>query len=87
MPVTFCLTPNIVARCTYGRFLLASDPGGTIAKGMSMDEVQAILGNPHERNLNGGRGERWFYYIGLTGIGYFGVDFGMDGRVASTYGD
>jgi hypothetical protein len=86
LPVTYCQAPNILARCMYGRFLLLMDPSVRIAKGMSMEEVKANLGDPHE-HFRGHEGERWFYYVAPFGIGYWGIDFDTDERVVSIYGD
>ncbi len=74
LPVTYCLAPNILARWKYGRFLLLTDPSVSIAKGMSMEEVKAIVGDPHE-HFPGYQGESWFYYVAPFGFGWWGIDF------------
>ena len=51
---------------------------------MTRDEVTQTLGRPHER-FSGGDGERWFYWLDSFGLGWFGLDFGPDGRVTGTY--
>jgi len=85
-PLFCCLAPPLAVRFFYGNYPIGSYPNNTIIKGMSPDEVTAILGNPHER-VNHGDGERWYYWIDSFGIGYFGVLFGPDGRVIGTHGN
>ena len=52
---------------------------------MSCDEVQAILGPPHERRTNSIREETWTYWWEWYGAGFYAVDFGPDGRVTHVF--
>jgi hypothetical protein len=81
-----CLGPSLMVRLVYGNFPIGSYPNNKIMQGMSMDEVKLILGNPHVQS-NHGDEDRWIYYIDSFGMGWFGVNFGVDGKVTATYGN
>jgi outer membrane protein assembly factor BamE (lipoprotein component of BamABCDE complex) len=76
--------PSQVVRAIYGNYPLGYHPGGKIKEGMSVDQVVAILGTPHERHTQGDE-EHWYYYIDSFGMTLFGVDFDSQGRVVRTY--
>jgi hypothetical protein len=86
LPVACCLGPPQVFRLNYGSYPLGSYPDGKIQKGMTAEEVIAVLGEPHDR-FKGDDDERWYYWLDSFGMGWFGVHFGPDGRVQSTYGN
>jgi hypothetical protein len=86
VPLSCWFGPSLVVRYSYGNYPLGTYPDNKIEKGMTGEEVEAILGKPHERH-DGPDGERWFYWIDSFGISWFGVDFGHDGRVTHTFGD
>ena len=69
-----------------GTHPLGSYPSNKIQKGMFPDEVKAILGPPYEREKDNDR-ESWTYLIDPYGDYWFGVDFGPDRQVTSTYGN
>ena len=85
-PVFCYFGPSIIFRIEYGHFPLGAYPNGKIEKGMKPDEVQAILGSPQRRYSRNGE-ERWYYYLDSFGMFWFGVDFGPDGHVNTTYGN
>jgi outer membrane protein assembly factor BamE (lipoprotein component of BamABCDE complex) len=70
----------------HGNYPLGRYPSNKIDKGMSRDEVQAILGSPHEKYRRD-HDETWFYWIDSFGAHYFGVILGPDGRVTGTHGN
>src|SRR5262249_24749961 len=80
VPLCSCVGPSLVVRLKYGNFPLGGYPDGKIKPRMTGDEVEAILGTPHERYAHDA-GESWYYWLDSFGIGYFGVRFGPDGRV------
>jgi len=86
VPLFCCLAPPHVIRMMYGNYPIGKYPENVIRKGMSTDQVTAILGTPHER-YNHGDGEHWCYWIDSFSISYFGVLFGPDGRVIATHGN
>jgi hypothetical protein len=81
-----CFGPSEVVRLTYGNYPLGRYPNNKIKKGMTPDEVIGVLGQPHWREKSGNQ-DRWHYMLDAFDIGWFGVSFGADGRVESTYGD
>ena len=90
LPVLYLAGPSIIARWTCGHFLLCTHPNNQIKKGMSKEEVAAILGSPHDRHpyfFHQGEGEGWLYYFAPFGTSFFGIEFGHDGRVMNTYGE
>jgi hypothetical protein len=86
IPLFCCLGPPQIVYMVYGTYPFGSYPNNRIKEAMSMDEVSETLGRPHE-HFTGGEGERWFYWLDSFGLGWFGVDFGPDGRVIHTYGN
>lgn len=86
VPFVCCLAPPHLVRLIYGNYPIGSYPSGRINEGMSVDEVEAILGTPHEKNKRDNE-ETWFYWIDTFGVHYFAVGFGPDRRVVNTYGD
>jgi outer membrane protein assembly factor BamE (lipoprotein component of BamABCDE complex) len=70
----------------YGNYPLGSYPNGKITQGMTKDEVEAILGSPHERFKRDDE-ETWYYWLDSFRIGFFGVRFGPDGHVTGTHGN
>ena len=85
-PVFCCVGPPHLFRLAYGSYPIGSYPNGKIKEGMSPAEVEAILGKPHDCTKFG-KEERWLYWIDPYGIRWFGVHFGADQHVASTYGN
>jgi outer membrane protein assembly factor BamE (lipoprotein component of BamABCDE complex) len=85
IPLCCCLGPPHVIRLEYGNYPIGRFPND-IRPGMSAEEVVATLGTPHERHSRGDV-DSWFYWIDSFGLGWFGVDFGPDGRVTHTYGN
>jgi outer membrane protein assembly factor BamE (lipoprotein component of BamABCDE complex) len=73
-------------RLNYGSYPLSGNPYGKVKEGMSADDVRAALGDPHNRETRGDDGEGWYYYQDSFQIGWFCVDFGLDGRVKGTHG-
>jgi hypothetical protein len=86
VPLSCCLGPSQVVRLVYGNYPLGHYPNNKVQEGMTAEEVVAVLGPPHER-WKKGDGETWCYWIDSFGAYWFAVDFGEDGRVASTYGN
>jgi hypothetical protein len=86
VPLFCCLGPSVAVRVTHGNFPLWRYPNGKIKEGMARDEVEAVLGRPHER-FQSEDGEGWYYWLDSFGMGYFGVRFGPDGRVIGTHGN
>ena len=87
VPLCCWLLPAQVVRMTSGNYPLGEYPNKKIEQGMTRDEVESILGNPHER-MDGGVGEgSWYYWIDSFGIRYFRVHFGPEGLVESTSGN
>lgn len=85
-PVVCYVAPPHLFRLAYGSYPIGSYPNGRIKEGMSPAEVKAILGTPHERTQYG-HDEHWLYWIDPYGIRWFGVQFGADQQVTSTYGN
>jgi hypothetical protein len=86
IPLLCCVGPSHVIRLVYGNYPLGAYPNNKIKKGMTRDEVEAILGTPHEQ-FKRDEEERWYYWLDSFGMGYFGVHFGPDGRVEGTHGN
>ena len=87
LPIFCYAAPPHIVRLVYGNYPLGSYPTKHIQAGMSSrDQVQRVLGPPHERYKYTDR-ETWIYWIDSYGAYYCGVDFGPDGRVTSTYGN
>jgi hypothetical protein len=86
VPLCCCLLPPHVVRIMYGNYPLGSYPNNKIKEGMTRDEVEAILGSPHERHKRDDE-ESWYYWLDSFGIGYFGVRFGPEGQVTGTHGN
>lgn len=86
VPFLCCVGPSQVVRLVYGNYPLGSYPNNKIKQGMTRDEVEAVLGRPHEQ-FKQDDGESWYYWLDSFGIGYFGVRFDPDGRVAGTHGN
>jgi hypothetical protein len=83
----FCwLGPPHAVRLRYGNYPIGTYPSNRIRQGMSMDQVTAILGTPHEKTDDGAIA-RWYYWIDSFSIRWFGVAFGADRRVTDTYGN
>jgi SmpA / OmlA family len=85
VPLACCIGPPLTFRVAHGSFPLSGYPSGKIEKGMTAEEVTAILGEPHRRTKRDDR-ETWTYCLDSFCVGDFFVDFGVDGRVTSTYG-
>jgi hypothetical protein len=85
-PVFCFVAPPHLVRLFYGNYPLGHYPSGKVNEGMTMEEVQAILGTPHERVERGG-GETFYYWIDSFDVFYFAVDFGPDKRAIRTYGN
>jgi|SRR5579872_1358766 len=86
----FCyFGPPYFDRVVYGNFPIGSYEIGKnkIKEGMSKEEVESLLGPPHERNDRSDGSASWYYWIDSFGINWFGVQFGTDGRVTSTHGN
>lgn len=86
VPLMCCFGPPHAIRLMYGNYPLGRYPNGVISEGMTPDDVIARLGTPHERTQRNDR-ESWYYWLDSFGIGYFGVNFGPDGRVTGTHGN
>ena len=85
-PLSCCLGPSLLVRVCYGNFPIGAYPTGKVMKGMTADEVVAVLGTPHERSQREA-GELWYYWIDAFSIQWFGVGFDRNGRVTSTFGN
>jgi hypothetical protein len=85
IPLSCCIGPSQIFRMTNGSYPIGSYPTN-IQKGMSFDEVTAIIGPPHRRSKRGEE-ECWYYSIDALDIEWFGCDFGPDGLVVRTYGN
>jgi hypothetical protein len=80
LPLSCCLGPSIYVRLAYGSFPLRHYDDEKMKEGMSMKEVEEILGPPHCRDNSRKTGEYWTYWT--SGIdGYVRVYFGPDERV------
>jgi hypothetical protein len=85
-PMLCYLGPSQVFRINHGSYPLERYPNGKVAKGMTMDQVEEILGPPHWRYEQHGQ-ERWYYYLDSFEIGYFGVIFDAEKLVDHTHGN
>jgi hypothetical protein len=85
-PLICFLAPPHIVRLAYGNYPIGSYPLGKIHEGMTCNEVEAILGTPHQRTKES-KNETWIYWIDSFAISYCGVDFGPDGHVSSIYGN
>jgi hypothetical protein len=86
IPLSCYFGPAQIFKLVYGSYPLGEYPTGKITPGMTTDQVLGILGPPHQRDKRD-KGEEWIYDLDSWGIGYFGIDFGPDGRVTHTGGD
>ena len=86
-----CLIPRLVFRIKYDDPPLPVEKylnsHATVTDGMTMEDVRAVLGNPHEKtpNFMYEGDEAWFYYTDSLGWNYLGIRFGPDKRVASQW--
>jgi outer membrane protein assembly factor BamE (lipoprotein component of BamABCDE complex) len=82
-----CLLPPVLVRLVHGRGPLTAEQfkasGGI--EGKTTEEVRALLGEPHERDVERDGSQRWYYWQDSYGIHYLGVEFGPDGRVTGTW--
>jgi len=70
-----------------GGFTVSRSRENVVAVGMSMADVQRLLGRPYQANQYGNApGPVWTYRVvdPLFGKTVFNVDFGADGRVMTT---
>jgi hypothetical protein len=80
VPSCCYLGPPHLVRLGYGNYPVGRDAESQIKKGMTRDEVTAIVGTPHEQH-----DDVWYYWLDSFGIRYFRVFFDDEGRVTSTY--
>jgi outer membrane protein assembly factor BamE (lipoprotein component of BamABCDE complex) len=79
-----CQIPNVFCRIQHGNWLAGSEIK-KVKEGMTQEEVEALLGPPHNRHDEGGGHESWTYYTHPFGFFYDGIQFGPDGRVSGTW--
>ena len=84
-PLCCCVVPPVALRITHGNFPIRSSDMDKVREGMTADEVQAILGTPHERHPSGDGEATWYYYCDSFGLAALGIGFGPDGRVKNTW--
>jgi hypothetical protein len=87
LPVSCCSTPSVLFRLHHDTPPLGRYPNGVIQKGMSSEEVRALLGNPHQINEQYPERVTWLYWLDAFELGWFMVTFDADGRVDHTGGD
>jgi hypothetical protein len=56
-----------------------------VKAGMTMQEVEALLGRPHQMGPAQYGGRLWYYYYDWTFMAYFGIWFDESGRVRTTF--
>jgi hypothetical protein len=85
-PIFCFVAPPHLIRLKYGNYPIGSYPTGKIHEGMTYNEVEAVLGTPHQCSKQDKR-ETWIFWIDSFGMYYCGIDFGPDGHVSAIYGN
>ena len=86
LPLSCCCGPSVIFSVSHGSLPLWTYPTGVIEKGMSADQVRALLGNPHEVYDSDRQRVSWLYYRDAIKLDWFMVIFGPDGKVGGTGG-
>lgn len=87
LPVSCCSGPSVLFRLHYNAAPLGDYPSGVIRKGMSQDEVRALLGNPHQIDERDSQRITWLYWLDATEIGWVMIIFDADRIVDHTGGN
>lgn len=79
-----CFLPNLLVRVCYGNWPIGDPNQYKYDKGMTGEEVRAMLGPPHERYADE-EGETWYYYCDAFGFAIVGMKFDREGLMVSDW--